>query len=198
MGSREQKTKPTQHSVIDLRASGLMPDILVCRCEREVEDSTKSKISMFSMVPFSNVISVHNVSNIYRVPGMLLKQNVPAIILNCLRINRTPHPDMASWYLLSEHTDAVLQEVTIAIVGKYTGLEDSYISLHKAIRIACIYSKRKVVIEYVESSNLEHSVKKGKPELYDNAWETLKCAEGIIIPGGFGLRGIEGKILAAQ
>jgi len=198
MGSGEQKTKPTQHSVIALRASGLIPDILVCRCEREVEDSIKSKISMFSMVPFSNVISVHNVSNIYRVPGMLLKQNVPAIILNCLRINRTPQPDMASWYLLSEHTDAVSQEVTIVVVGKYTGLEDSYISLHKAIRIACIYSKRKVVIEYVESSHLENPVKEGEGDAYDDAWAMLKCADGIIIPGGFGFRGIEGKILAAQ
>jgi len=94
MTSGEQKTKPTQHSIINLRASGLMPDLLICRCEREIEDSIKSKISMFSMVPYSNVISVHNVSNIYRVPGMLLSQNVPSIVLNSLHINKTPQPDM--------------------------------------------------------------------------------------------------------
>jgi len=198
MGSGEQKTKPTQHSIINLRAVGLMPDLLVCRCQREVEDAIKSKISMFSMVPYSNVISVHNVSNIYRVPGMLLKQNVPSIILNCLRINRTPQPDMSSWYLLSEHIDQVSQEVTITIVGKYTGLEDSYISLHKAIKMACIYSQRKAVIEYVESSNLELKKKKDQREEYDNAWLKLKRADGILIPGGFGIRGVEGKVLAAQ
>jgi len=198
MGSGEKKTKPTQHSIINLRASGLMPDLLVCRCEEEVEDAIKSKISMFSMVPYSNVISVHNVSNIYRVPSMLLEQNVPSIILNCLRINRTPQPDMASWNLLSDLTDKTSEEVIITIVGKYTGLEDSYISLSKGIKIACIYSQRKAVIEYVESSNLERHMKNKHCDLYENAWASLKRANGILIPGGFGIRGIEGKVLAAQ
>merc|ERR1719334_1346461 len=198
MNSGEQKTKPTQHSIINLRASGLMPDLLVCRCEREIDHSIKSKISMFSMVPYSNVISVHTVSNIYRVPGMLLAQNVPSIILNCLRINRTPQPDMEAWDLLSEHTDQVSKNVSITIVGKYTGLEDSYISLHKALRVACIYSQRKAVIEYVESSNLENYMRKENRKVYDEAWWTIKHADGILIPVGFGTRGIEGKILAAQ
>lgn len=196
--SKEQKTKPTQHSIINLRASGLMPDLLVCRCEKEIEDSIKSKISMFSMVPYSNVISVHNVSNIYKVPAMLLEQNVPSIIMNCLRINRNPQPDMGSWNLLSMYTDHVSKHVSIAIVGKYTGLEDSYISLHKALRVACIYSQRRLVINYVESSNLEDKVKKDDQEVYEKAWATIKCADGILIPGGFGIRGVEGKILAAQ
>lgn len=198
LGSGEQKTKPTQHSIIKLRASGIMPDLLVCRCEREVEDAIKSKISMFSMVPYSNVISVHNVSNIYRVPEMLLKQNVPSIILNCLRINRIPQPDMTSWSQLSDLIEQISNEVTITIVGKYTGLEDSYISLQKAIKIACIYNKRKAVIEYVESSNLEHKVEKTQEDVYYNAWRKLKRADGIIIAGGFGIRGVEGKVLAAQ
>jgi len=198
MNSGEMKTKPTQHSIINLRASGLMPDLLVCRCERKVEDAIKSKISMFSMVPYSNVISVHNVSNIYRVPSLLLKQNVPSIILNCLHINRRPQPDMGSWNLLSDLTDNVSTQVTITIVGKYTGLEDSYISLNKAIKIACIYSKRKALIHYVESSDLELRMKKQNREVYENAWAYLKSADGILIPGGFGIRGIEGKVLAAQ
>merc|ERR1719419_1442582 len=198
MSSGEKKTKPTQHSIISLRASGLMPDLLVCRCQTEVGEAIKSKISMFSMVPYSNVISVHNVSNIYRVPGMLLRQNVPSIILNCLRINRMPQPDMESWYLLSEHTDKVSKEVIIAIVGKYTGLEDSYISLNKAIKIACIYSQRRAVIRFVESSNLELKMQKDQREVYENAWASLKLADGILIPGGFGIRGVEGKVLAGQ
>merc|ERR1719283_774787 len=130
-------------TLMSLRASGLMPDILICRSEKEVEDAIKSKISMFSMVPYSNVISVHNVSNIYRVPGLLLKQNVPSIILNSLRINLMPQPDMETWNLLSNLTEKVSNEVIITVVGKYTGLEDSYISLNKAIKIACIYSQRK-------------------------------------------------------
>jgi len=198
MTSGEKKTKPTQHSIINLRTVGLVPDILVCRCEEAAQNSIKSKISMFSKVPYINVISVHNVSNIYRVPGMLLEQNVPSIILNCLRINSTPQPDMGTWNILSDLTDQVSNEVIIIIVGRYTGFEDSCISLNKAIKIACIYSQCKTVIEYVESSNLEQKMKKDNREVYENAWASLKRADGILIPGGFGTRGIEGEVLAAQ
>jgi len=198
MGSGEEKTKPTQHSIIKLRAAGLMPDLLLCRCEREVEDAIKSKISMFSMVPFSNVISVHDVSNIHTVPVMLMEQNVPSIILNTLRINRVPQPDLRKWNFLTDLADQASEKVGIAIVGKYTGSEDSYSSLHKALRAACIWSHRKLSIEWVESTDLETQLKNKKLNVYESAWRKLKSADGILIPGGFGIRGIEGKVLAAE
>jgi len=198
MGSGEQKTKPTQHSMINLRASGLMPDMIVCRSTEELGHGVKSKISMFSMVPYSNVISVHNVSNIYKVPGMLSGQNVPSIILNSLHINKSPPPELKQWDMLSTNTDLVRKEVRIAIVGKYTGLEDSYISLHKAVRVACVYAERKLKIVYIESSSLEKREQREDREKYEKAWENLKSCDGILTPGGFGTRGIEGKIAAAE
>jgi len=195
MGSGEWKTKPTQHSIIKLRASGLMPDILACRCEKDIEDTIKSKISMFSMVPFSNVISVPNVSNIHKVPALLQKQNVPALILNLLRINRVPQPDLKQWDFLCELADQVSEEVAITIVGKYTGLKDSYNSLLKALGTACIYNHRKLTIQWVESTDLES---RSDLDAYENAWKKLKNTDGILIPGGFGIRGTEGLILATQ
>merc|ERR1719461_158946 len=202
MGSGEQKTKPTQHSIINLRASGLLPDLIVCRSTEELERGVKSKISMFSMVPFSNVISVHNVSNIYKVPGMLQDQGVPSIILNCLHINKSPPPELKQWDMLSHNTELVRQgvvkDVKIAIVGKYTGLTDSYISLHKAVRVACVYAERKLKIVYIESSSLEKREQREDREKYEKAWEDLKSCDGILTPGGFGTRGIEGKIAAAR
>merc|ERR1719461_1382747 len=217
MGSGEQKTKPTQHSIINLRASGLLPDLIVCRSTEELERGVKSKISMFSMVPFSNVISVHNVSNIYKVPGMLQDQGVPSIILNCLHINKSPPPELKQWDMLSHNTELVRQgvvkDVKIAIVGKYTGLTDSYISLHKAVRVACVYAERNLKIVWFESSSLEKSSPKSSPrragesreetqrkdrEKFDEAWNNLKSCDGILIPGGFGTRGTEGKVAAAK
>jgi len=195
MGSGERKTKPTQHSIIKLRASGLMPDILACRCEHDIQDTIKSKISMFSMVPFSNVISVPNVSNIHSVPSLLLEQNVPAIMLNSLRIHRVPQPDLKQWDYLCELGDQASGEVAITIVGKYTGLKDSYNSLLKALGTACIHSYRKLKIQWVESSDLES---RSNREAYQSAWQKLKNTDGVLIPGGFGIRGTEGLILAAQ
>merc|ERR1719320_55324 len=160
MTSGEKKTKPTQHSIISLRASGLMPDLLVCRCEKEVEDAIKSKISMFSMVPYSNVISVHNVSNIHTVPAMLMQQNVPSIVLNALRINRVPQPDLRPWNFLTNLAKNASEDLAITIVGKYTGSEDSYSSLHKALRAACNWCHHKLKIDWVESSHLEPPAKK--------------------------------------
>jgi len=198
MSSGEGKTKPTQHSIIKLRAAGLMPDLLLCRCENEVGDAIKSKISMFSMVPFSNVISVHNVPNIHTVPAMLMQQNVPSIILNTLRINRVPQPDLRPWNFLTDLAANASEDLSIAIVGKYTGSEDSYSSLHKALRAASNWCHHKLRIDWVESSHLEPQAKKKKPKLYEDAWRKLKIGNGILIPGGFGIRGTEGKVMAAK
>merc|ERR1719229_194768 len=194
----EQKSKPTQHSVRCPGAVGLTPDLIICRSGKPLERSIREKISMFSMVPPTHVISVHDVENIYKVPGLLLKQNVPSLVMTALRINRMPPPNVDNWENLAAKKKSVTKEVVIGVVGKYTGLEDSYISLIKALQAGAMSSDRKLVVKWVESSKLEESAKAIKKDEYDLAWSTLRSVNGILVPGGFGDRGIEGKVLAAH
>jgi len=194
----EQKSKPTQHSVQQLRAAGLIPNLVVCRSRDVLCRSVREKVSMFSMVPPTHVISVHDVENIYKVPGLLLKQNVPSLVMTALRINRMPPPNVDNWENLAAKKKSVTKEVVIGVVGKYTGLEDSYISLIKALQAGAMSSERKLVVKWVESSKLEESVKASNKEEYDLAWSTLRSVNGILVPGGFGDRGIEGKVLTAK
>jgi len=194
----EQKSKPTQHSVRQLRATGLIPNIIVCRSSKRLERSVREKISMFSMVPPTHVISVHDVENIYAVPGLLLSQNVPSLVMNALRINKMPPRNVLLWDQLAVKKSTIVEETTIGIVGKYTGLEDSYISLIKALQAGAMHSDRKLVVKWIESSKLEPGTKEGEREAHDQSWDILKSVRGILIPGGFGDRGIEGKVLAAQ
>jgi len=194
----EQKSKPTQHSVSQLRATGLVPNLIVCRSRDVLCRSVREKISMFSMVPPTHVISVHDVENIYKVPGLLLKQNVPSLVMTELRINKMPPPNVDSWESLAAKKKSVTKEVVIGVVGKYTGLEDSYISLIKALQAGAMSSDRKLVVKWVESSKLEESTKTSDLEAYNLAWSTLKSVDGILVPGGFGDRGIEGKVLTAK
>jgi len=194
----EQKSKPTQHSVTQLRSAGLIPNLVVCRSRDALCRSVREKVSMFSMVPPTHVISVHDVENIYKVPGLLLKQNVPSLVMTALRINRMPPPNVDNWENLAAKKKSVTKEVSIGIVGKYTGLEDSYISLIKALQAGAMSSDRKLVVEWVESSKLEESTKHTDKAAYDKAWGTLRSVSGILVPGGFGDRGIEGKVMAAK
>lgn len=193
----EQKSKPTQHSVMQLRMAGLNPDLIVCRGREPLCRAVREKISMFSMVPAGHVISVHDVSNIYAVPGLLLSQNVPSLVMNVLKINNMPPADVDMWDNLAvkkQNADKQ-EEVVIAVVGKYTGLGDSYISLIKAVQAGAMHADRKLVIRWVESSNLEP---KAEREAHDESWDILKTCNGILVPGGFGDRGVEGKVLAAE
>jgi len=194
----EQKSKPTQHSVRCLGAVGLTPDLIICRSGKPLERSIREKISMFSMVPPTHVISVHDVENIYKVPGLLLSQNVPSLVMNCLRINKMPPNNVILWDTLAEKKSTITKEVTIGIVGKYTGLTDSYISLLKALETGSMHADRKLVVNWIESSKLENETKDKDREAYDQAWANLRAVDGILIPGGFGDRGIEGKVLAAH
>jgi CTP synthase len=196
----EQKTKPTQHSVQELRKVGLSPDVIVCRSTELVDESTRRKISIFCHVAPDHVLSVHDVSNIYHVPLLLAEQNLHAIIKRRLVLDKMGEPELAEWKLLAETVDKLdtAPVVRIAIVGKYTGLQDSYLSVIKSLQHSAIQLDRKLQLRWIEATDVEEQTKLEAPEKYNTAWEILRNVDGIVVPGGFGSRGVEGKILTAR
>ena len=182
----EQKTKPTQHTVKELRGLGISPDVLVCRASAPLEDETRNKLAEFCHVSPNAVISAHDVSNIYRVPLMLEKQGM----CEALKIDCSKTDVLEKWEEMADRVDNLGDDVHISIVGKYTGLTDSYLSVIKGLQHASYAVNRTLVIDWIEASNLED-------ESHDD-WSTLKAADGILVPGGFGDRGTEGKIQAAN
>merc|ERR1740123_280200 len=197
----EQKSKPTQHSLQTLRASGFVPDIVVCRCSEEVNRSTREKISLFSMVPFSRVLSIHDVNNVYEVPSLLLRQNVVSQVMNMLHCQAMPCNTIPAWDDLAHKVNRLTETVKIAMVGKYTGLTDSYLSVIKALQAAALHCDRKLEIVWVASGDLEPSSTledNAKKEEREEAWKKIRGVDGVLIPGGFGDRGVEGKVLAAK
>lgn len=182
----EIKTKPTQHSVKELRSIGIQPDILLCRCDRPLSESAISKIALFTNVEERAVIPLQDVDFIYALPLELHKRNLDTIVEEMLDI--APQPaDLHEWKAVVEAYRNPQSEVTIAMVGKYVGLTDSYKSLSEAIVHAGVQTRTLVRIQYIDAEEIEQQ----GPEM-------LRKVAGIIIPGGFGKRGIEGKILAAQ
>lgn len=196
----EQKTKPTQHGVKELRSVGLSPDVIICRSSNRVELSTREKISVFCHCPPSHVLSVHDVSNIYHVPIILAEQNLHGILRDHLKLERimTAEPDLVRWTELATSVDIFEEQVKIAIVGKYTGLSDSYLSVLKALKHASIAAKRALEICWVEASDLEPETQKTEEEKHAAAWKVIKEVDGIVVPGGFGSRGVEGKVLTVE
>ena len=195
----EQKTKPTQHSVKELRGLGLSPDVIVCRSKELLSQSTKNKISVFCHVHASNVVAVHDVSNIYHVPLLLQKQGMHRIIREKLGLTMMSEvPDLTQWEEIAHTVDRASETVNIAIVGKYTGLEDAYLSVTKSLKHSGIHLKVNVVVHWVEASDLEEETKASEPEKHTKAWEKLRSVAGVVVPGGFGVRGVEGKVLAAK
>jgi CTP synthase len=197
----EQKTKPTQHGVRDLRSLGLSPSVIFCRCTNELYDSTKNKISSFCHVPASNVLSVHDVSNLYHVPGLLESQNLHLILQQQLQlgnVNTELKPDLHEWKAFADSVDTASETITIALIGKYIGLQDSYLSVIKALRHAAVTVNRKLKLEWIEASCFEPGYVDTTENISNDAWDKLKNADGVIIPGGFGQRGWEGKISAAN
>lgn len=195
----EQKTKPTQHTVKELRAAGLSPDFLVCRAEEPLARETKEKLALFCHVDESHVLSAHDVSNLYRIPLLLEEQNTTVMIAEKLRLEiPDERPLLEDWRAMAERVDSLDSEVTIAMVGKYTGLSDSYLSVIKALQHSAYKVGAKMNISWVEATLLEPESAESKPELQAQAWADLKRADGILVPGGFGTRGVEGKMLAAQ
>lgn len=192
--SDEQKTKPTQHGVRDLRSLGLSPSVIFCRSPQELEEATKQKISSFCHVDPKHVLSVHDVSNVYFVPGLLQSQNLHTILQKELSIASPIEPDLSAWTLMAKSVETSDQTVSIALIGKYTGLQDSYLSVIKALRHACIACEVRLDLEWIEADVLMDEAH----EDYQTCWDIVHKVDGIIVPGGFGKRGWEGKMRAVQ
>ena len=195
----EQKTKPTQHTVKELRGLGIIPDILVGRSASPLEDETRSKLAAFCHVSENAVVSAHDVSNIYRVPMMFEDQGVSEVLSEGLDFKLSAkRPLLDEWKAMADRVDGVEKEVRIAMVGKYTGLSDSYLSVIKALQHSSYAVNHKLVIDWIESANLDDETAESDPKAHAEAWGLLKGVDGILVPGGFGRRGIEGKIKAAE
>ncbi|XP_047337749.1 CTP synthase 2-like [Impatiens glandulifera] len=194
----EQKTKPTQHCVKGLRSLGLMPNILACRSTMELEENVKQKLCQFCHVPAENIITLYDVSNIWHVPLLLRDQKVHMAISKALNLGIVSEPSMLEWSTRAELCDKLNETVRIAMVGKYTGLSDSYLSVLKALLDASVACRKKLQVDWVRSSDLEDETAKEDPEAYKAAWDLLKEVDGVLVPGGFGDRGVQGKILAAK
>jgi CTP synthase len=182
----ELKTKPTQHTAQKLREIGIQADVLLCRADRAIPDEEREKISLFTNVPEWGVISMWDVDTIYKVPRMLHQQGLDGLICDKLRINAQP-ANLKRWDDLVAEVEHPKREVNIAISGKYTDLSDSYKSLNEALRHAGLHNHARVNIEYVDSETLSTA----------NINQLAKF-DAILVPGGFGKRGVEGKILTAQ
>nr|XP_018682615.1 PREDICTED: CTP synthase 1-like isoform X2 [Musa acuminata subsp. malaccensis] len=194
----EQKTKPTQHSVRGLRALGLAPNVLACRSEKPLDENVKGKLSQFCHVPVENIFTLYDVSNIWHVPLLLRDQKAHKAILTKLDLLSLGEPNLRKWKDRAELCDTLHDPVKIAIVGKYTGLSDSYLSVLKALLHASVACQRKLVVEWVPAADLEELRAIEAPNLHGKAWNMLKGADGILVPGGFGDRGVQGKIIAAK
>ncbi|MGF1607006.1 MAG: CTP synthase [Rhodothalassiaceae bacterium] len=184
----ELKTKPTQHSVKELRSIGIQPNVLVCRAEREIPEGDRRKIALFCNVPQTAVIPALDVSSIYEVPLSYHAQGLDSEVLKAFAITEAPAPDLAVWHEIADRIQHPEGEVTIAIVGKYTELQDAYKSLNEALTHGAIANRVKVRREWIEAEVFESP----------DAVAQLEDVHAILVPGGFGKRGSEGKIAAAR
>ena len=182
----ETKTKPTQHSVKELRSIGLQPDVLLCRSDHKIPDSSLEKIALFTNVERRAVIGLQDVNTIYKIPSVLHAQGLDDFVVEKLQLKCGP-ADLSEWTRVVDAQLNPQHEVTIAMVGKYTDLADAYKSLNEALLHAGIQTRTKVHIDYVDSEDIEHE-----------GVETLARYDGILVPGGFGKRGTEGKIAAIR
>lgn len=182
----ELKTKPTQHSVKELRSIGIQPDCLICRTDHVIPENEKKKMALFTNVEESAIISAIDVDSIYKIPKVLHEQNLDEIVIRKFGLN-LPNADLTEWNSVVDAINNPESEVNIAMVGKYIGLADSYKSLSEALIHAGIKTRTKINIAYIDSEEIE---KKGT--------ECLQSMDAILVPGGFGNRGIEGKINAVK
>ncbi len=185
--SGEMKTKPTQASVKELQGMGIQPDIIVCRSEYSLDQSIKDKIALFCNVPDSHVLQNLDVEYLYEAPLAMEKENLAQVACECLHLD-CPEPDLSDWVDMVDALRHPNKEVEIALVGKYISLHDAYISVVEALKHGGIAERATVNIKWVDSELLNA----------DNAEEILGNAQGILVPGGFGDRGIDGKIVACQ
>jgi CTP synthase len=183
--SGEQKTKPTQHSVTELRSRGIQPDVIVCRSDQPLSDGLKRKISGQCDVPIRNVINAADVGNIYELPLILHDEGLDTVVCETLRIER--ELDLSPWQALVARVEAATAPVRIGLIGKYVDLHDAYLSVAESLRHAGFHHGAKVEIEWIQAEEVEGLL----------ADDRMTSLDGIVIPGGFGPRGVEGKIRAA-
>lgn len=207
--SGEQKTKPTQYAIRDVRSAGLSPDLIACRCQQPLGKSTVSKIADMCQVEQSQVLAVHDVSSTYHVPMLLEQQGLVGQLSSLFRLeNYSISPTLVSkgqatwhdWKSLTTSQDRFLEseKVTVALVGKYTNLHDSYLSVIKSLEHSAMACGRKLNLVWVDASHLEKGTLDVSPEQYHKAWHELCTADGVLVPGGFGHRGTEGMVAAAN
>lgn len=182
----ELKTKPTQHSVKELRSIGIQPDVLLCRSEQPLPDSERRKIALFTNVPERAVISAVDLDNIYKMPRRFHEEGLDTIVLDRLRINAGP-ADLSQWDEVVDASEHPVDTVTIAVVGKYIDHQDAYKSLAEALKHGGLRQRTRVKLKWLESSEIEQ-----------HGTEILKDVDGILVPGGFGDRGFEGKVLTSK
>ena len=185
--SMELKTKPTQHSVKELLGIGIKPDVIVLRTEHPIDDGIKNKIALFCNVPENHVIENIDMPTLYEIPMALEKEGLADIVIDTLKLNCN-EPDHTDWLKMTEANKSLKKKVKIALVGKYVELHDSYLSVNEALKHGGLAHDAKVEIDWVDSELVND----------DNAKEILGSADGILVPGGFGTRGIDGKIAAAK
>ena len=186
--SGELKTKPTQHSVKELRSIGIAPDILVCRTDREIPEKEREKLALFCNVRKESVIASPDLASIYEAPISYMKEKLDQAVLDAFQISPAPSPNLQIWKDVADRINNPEGEVNIAIVGKYTQLEDAYKSIAEALTHGGMANRTKVISNWIDSEIFEQK----------NPVELLQRFNAILVPGGFGERGTEGKILAAQ
>ncbi|HET6434502.1 MAG TPA: CTP synthase [Xanthomonadaceae bacterium] len=185
----ELKTKPTQHSVKELRSIGIQPDVLVCRSEQPLPDGERRKIALFTNVPEKAVISAVDQDNIYRIPMWFHQQGLDQIVVERLRLeDKARAADLSEWEAVLDATEHPVDEVTIAVVGKYVDHQDAYKSVAEALKHGGLRQRTRVRLKWMESQDVER----------DGAATALAGVDGVLVPGGFGDRGFEGKVLTAQ
>jgi CTP synthase len=183
----ELKTKPTQHSVNELRRIGIHPDVIVCRSHEELSQEIKDKIALFADVDIRSVVASPDVSDVYLVPAVLQAQGLDELVVQKLGIDAPPAV-LGEWQDLIDRIGEPREEVTIALVGKYVKLHDAYLSVHEALKHAGVQQGARVRVQWVDAEDMS----------YEEAAELLEQVDGVLVPGGFGSRGWEGKILACQ
>jgi CTP synthase len=187
--SGEQKTKPTQHSVTELRSRGIQPDVIVCRSDRPISADLKRKISNLCDVPVEGVVSAIDVNNLYEIPLAMHSEGLDSFVCDLLRIDGPEHAiDLTEWQTLVKRIESAERSVNIGVVGKYVDLPDAYLSVVESLRHGGFHHGIKVNLEWIDSESVTPAV----------APSQLDHLDGIVIPGGFGERGVEGKVLAAD
>ena len=184
--SGEQKTKPTQHSVTELRSRGIQPDAIVCRSEEPINDALKRKISSLCDVPVQGVVNAADADSLYEIPLVVHHEGLDNFLVDLLRIE-APEPDLADWQQLVAKVESATKPVRIGIIGKYVTLVDAYLSVVESLNHAAIHESASVEVDWIQAEDVEGLLAAGR----------LRDLDGIVIPGGFGERGVEGKIAAA-